>query len=321
MYRVQIGLSITGEGLYLLVKNVHDKLVAMKIWFSVAVFTCCTGSVACSAQTTVTAQSVEAQLKAPILIMRGMYDGRALKFDSEGNLIGKAKQLPFSLSAVRLDGVRVRASEVVIEAQREGLEFLYSRSSNQRWVREQAWGDEVRIEVALDARHPEELSSALAKVFCMDIDANLADEVPAYWRPWVQHQLDPSVNMEANSTNAIDLGYDWEKPKSKDITPPRMNPTILRMPEDPLIAQHVGYIGAPTLAFVIDASGKPAEIRIVRPVGMDLDEAAVKVASQLRFKPALYKGKPAAVLIDFVMPFSPSLDWGSQFERGPTTPP
>jgi TonB family protein len=293
----------------------------MKIRSLVAVFACSMSAVIGAAQTAPTAQSVEAQLKGPIVILRGMYEGRTLKFDAKGNLIGRAEQMPFSMSAVRLNKVRVDGSEVRIEAEREGLEFTYSKDGEQRWVREQGWGAEVRIEIAWDPAHPEELNSALAAVFSLGLDKELAEEVPGYWRPWLLHQLDPSVKVEATETSAINLLYDWEKPKSEDITPPRLDPSILTMPEEPLIAQQAGYNGVPILVFVVDTSGKPTEIRIVRPAGMGLDEEAVKVASRLRFKPAQYKGKPAAVLISFPMLFSRSLDWGSQFDRGPTTHP
>jgi TonB family protein len=275
----------------------------------------------CWGQTVLTPQSIKAQLQGPILMLRGMYGGRTLKFDAEGNLVGRAETMPFSMSAVRLDKVKVRDTEVVIGGQREGLEFSYSQSGDKRWVREQSWGAEVRIEIARDPAHPEELNSALARVFSVGLDKELAEEVPAYWRPWLLNQLDPSVKVEATAANAIDLSYDWEKPKLKDMTGPRLDPSILTMPEEPVIAQQAGYGGTPLLAFVVDTNGKPTEIRIVRPVGMGLDEEAVKVASQLRFKPAQYKGKPVAVLIDFGVPFLSHFDWGSQFDRGPTTSP
>lgn len=293
----------------------------MRIRSLVALAVLCAVSLACCAQAAPTPQAIEAQLKGPIVMLRGMYGGRTLKFDVRGNLLGKAKQLPFSMSAVRIQKVRVRDSEVAIEAEREGLEFTYAPESDKRWVREQGWGAEVRIEIALDSGHPEQVNAALARVFSVGLDKELADNAPVCWRPWMLHQLDPSVKIEATDASTIDLRHDWDKPKSPDITPPRLDPSVLTMPEEPLIAQQVGYNGVPVVDFVVDTTGKPTEIRIARPAGMGLDEEAVKVASRLRFKPALYKGKPAAVLIDFPMLFSPSLDWGSQFERGPTIHP
>jgi protein TonB len=45
----------------------------------------------------------------------------------------------------------------------------------------------------------------------------------------------------------------------------------------------------------VDADGKPSHIRIVRPIGMGLDEKAVEAVRQYRFKPAMKDGKPVAV--------------------------
>lgn len=272
----------------------------MRIHSLIAVIACLMSAVVGAAQTAPTAQSIEAQLKGPILLLRGMYDGHTLKFDATGNLIGHAKEVAFSMSAVRLEKVKIKGSQVVIVAEREGLEFSYGK---QRSVREQDWGEDVRIEIALDPAHPEELSSALAKVFSVGLDQQLADAVPAYWRPWLEHQLDPTVKVEATETNAIDLSYDWDKPKSEDITAPRPDPAVLTMPEEPLIAQQVGYNGVPFVGFVVDTSGNPTEIRIVQPAGMGLDEAAVKMAGRLHFKPALDKGKPVAAFIIFSVDF------------------
>jgi protein TonB len=45
----------------------------------------------------------------------------------------------------------------------------------------------------------------------------------------------------------------------------------------------------------VDADGKPSHIRVVRGVGMGLDEKAVDAVRQYRFKPAMKDGKPVQV--------------------------
>ncbi|MGA7158265.1 MAG: energy transducer TonB [Acidobacteriaceae bacterium] len=45
----------------------------------------------------------------------------------------------------------------------------------------------------------------------------------------------------------------------------------------------------------VDADGKPSHIRVVRGVGMGLDEKAVEAVRQYRFKPAMKNGKPVTV--------------------------
>jgi TonB family protein len=45
----------------------------------------------------------------------------------------------------------------------------------------------------------------------------------------------------------------------------------------------------------IDPNGNPSHVRVVRGVGMGLDEKAVEAVRQYKFKPAMQDGKPVKV--------------------------
>ncbi len=45
----------------------------------------------------------------------------------------------------------------------------------------------------------------------------------------------------------------------------------------------------------VDESGNPSHIRVVRPIGMGLDEKAIEAVRQYKFKPAMKDGKPVKV--------------------------
>jgi TonB family protein len=51
--------------------------------------------------------------------------------------------------------------------------------------------------------------------------------------------------------------------------------------------------GEVLLEVVLEASGKLRIVRVVRGLGHGLDDAAVRAAEQIRFKPALRDGQPA----------------------------
>jgi TonB family protein len=53
--------------------------------------------------------------------------------------------------------------------------------------------------------------------------------------------------------------------------------------------------GAVLLQVVIDESGVPQDIKVIRPLGLGLDEKAIEAVRQWRFKPALLNGKPVSV--------------------------
>lgn len=53
----------------------------------------------------------------------------------------------------------------------------------------------------------------------------------------------------------------------------------------------------------VDQDGKPSHIRVVRGVGMGLDEKAIEAVRQYRFKPAMKDGKPVTVDLYFEVNF------------------
>ncbi len=60
-------------------------------------------------------------------------------------------------------------------------------------------------------------------------------------------------------------------------------------------ARKAKFEGTVRLYLWIDKNGLPSHIRVIRGVGMGLDEKAVEAAQQYRFKPATRKGKPVKV--------------------------
>ncbi len=53
--------------------------------------------------------------------------------------------------------------------------------------------------------------------------------------------------------------------------------------------------GTVLLAVVIDPAGRPQDVRVLRPLGLGLDEKAVEAVSQWRFKPGMKEGQPVPV--------------------------
>jgi TonB family protein len=68
-------------------------------------------------------------------------------------------------------------------------------------------------------------------------------------------------------------------------------------------ARRAKYQGICVVTLIVDAQGNPQHIRVVRPLGMGLDEKAVKAVRQYRFKPAVYQGHPVAVEVNVEVNF------------------
>lgn len=68
-------------------------------------------------------------------------------------------------------------------------------------------------------------------------------------------------------------------------------------------ARRAKYQGVCILSLVVDAKGKPQDVRVVRALGMGLDEKAIEAVSQYRFKPAMKNGMPVPVKINIEVAF------------------
>ncbi|MGB6689200.1 MAG: energy transducer TonB [Terracidiphilus sp.] len=60
-------------------------------------------------------------------------------------------------------------------------------------------------------------------------------------------------------------------------------------------ARRANYQGTVSIELIVDSSGNPQDIRIVRHLGMGLDQKAIEAVRQYKFKPSMYQGRPVSV--------------------------
>ncbi len=53
----------------------------------------------------------------------------------------------------------------------------------------------------------------------------------------------------------------------------------------------------------VDEQGRPSHVRVIRGVGMGLDERAMEAVKQYKFKPAMENGKPVLVELNVEVNF------------------
>jgi periplasmic protein TonB len=69
-------------------------------------------------------------------------------------------------------------------------------------------------------------------------------------------------------------------------------------------ARKTKHQGTVLLSLIVGADGRPREMRVVRPLGMGLDEKALEAVKQWRFEPAKRDGTPVAVYINIEVNFN-----------------
>jgi periplasmic protein TonB len=74
-------------------------------------------------------------------------------------------------------------------------------------------------------------------------------------------------------------------------------------PDYSLEARQAKYQGILVMSLVVDTTGTPKDLQVVRPLGLGLDEKAIAAVSKWKFAPAQKGGKPVAVLINVEVSF------------------
>lgn len=83
------------------------------------------------------------------------------------------------------------------------------------------------------------------------------------------------------------------------------NPVLIFAPDPEFSdeARRAKYQGVCVVGLIVDTTGNPQRIHIVRPLGMGLDEKALEAVRQYKFRPAEYKGRAVAVEVNIEVNF------------------
>jgi TonB family protein len=90
----------------------------------------------------------------------------------------------------------------------------------------------------------------------------------------------------------------------KDVSAPKLISSV--PPEFPQSAQGTKdkFEGTCLIGFVVDETGMPQDVHVVRSLQQDFDENAMKAVREYRFKPAMKAGEPVAVSLKVEVKFA-----------------
>ena len=119
-------------------------------------------------------------------------------------------------------------------------------------------------------------------------------------------QSQPSPNAEKSSTPTASSIASLPKVCSQTIPPPCATaPRAIFAPSPEFSEQcpRKDFKGVSLLAVIVEPDGSTSHIRVVKALGMGLDEQAIKAVKTWKFKPATLDGKPVAVQVTVEVTF------------------
>jgi TonB family protein len=255
------------------------------------------------ASSPVSAKDFASSLKKKTLLLRGAFSENHLTFSSDGSPQGPATPGPFWLGAIKIEHVSLTNNDLVIEGHRVLLLSISKEDppavSDIR-VAPAPLGS-IKIVVKRDPAHPEELAATVLKVLALNVNDALSGKterernavlssLPSFAPP-------ASTGAAESAIHAVPAQSD-ESPiykPGRGVTAPRLVFSV--DPEFTEEARALKINGIIVLSLIVDKSGRPAHIRMVRSLDPGLDQNAIVAVSQYRFTPATLSGEPVVTQV------------------------
>jgi TonB family protein len=278
------------------------------------------------------------QYKGKTFILRGFYAGGHLTYDPAGQAINPAFADDWTVAGVvQVEELRVSGHYLSIEARRLHLGWpdgvfqeLHDYDANGKPDKDEGKNRSLIIEADLGLVTVDAADRVLSQMFLSSRD-NFADLVPDYWRACIQ-----AASIGKGSKSYSDCHFSQEffvipgvVPSSGQSTEPARTidgeaqpgrgpvfragfritlPKPLNHPQAGFSeeARRAKYGGTSLLSLVVDKMGAVRDVRILKPLGMKLDQEAVDTALKYTFNPATKDGQPVAVQIALEVDFPES---------------
>jgi len=269
-----------------------------------------------------TRQDLESKLRSKyqnhIVTLRNFYLGEKLNFDSDGKLIGTAEldswtvasQMQVEKMRVLNDGVEFRGKRVFLSAGSNNHfrslfpvgtgwngpdAWLFEDTKEKNKSKQLAKLRDLTIHLRLEPGMINEGSvrELIAKVILAPSE-KLSSVVAPFWKGY----LSTMENGKLVAVDALNNASQGEKKNFKvggGVSAP--HPLQAPNPEYSEWARRAQLQGTLVLGLIVDRNGEARDVKILKPLGLGLDEKSVQVVSGWRFEPAMKDKQPVDVQI------------------------
>lgn len=260
--------------------------------------------------------SLEAALnqkyKKRVYALRHPLAAATLLFDSSGNPTTSAAEGSWTVySRVQIKKIKIEPGTLRIEGERIGAEFgrkgMVALNLNER----------VRLEISLaqPLHSADEVQALFSHIFAFTKEDFLAS-TPKLWRDYLESHTDVYADdgnkIEISQARDVAPKRDPNRPEKDEngvyyVNPPFIKAPVARSAPDPpytQVAKRRGLTGTAIFSTVVDKQGRARNIKLVRPIGLGLDEAAVTTIETWAFDPATRNGDPVNVAMMIEISFN-----------------
>lgn len=288
-----------------------------------------------AASATAAAEDAKDALKkfeGKILMLRHPLQGSSLRYDADGKVLKGGDEGPWTVfggilidhASLSTDKLHLAGRRMLILFPRQRFAIMEFRRLDNR-LKNPPFSTTVKLEIALvqPVNSAEQVRTAMNRVFALNT-AELLDSLSDFWRPSLVDSLvyDPTQSREtefqwrekAPVQELTRAGLDATG-KSEDadaetgifhVGPEVKAPKVQYAPEPDFteIARYEKYPGVAVVSIVVDKNGNVQRIKLVRPLGLGLDESAQATLKTWHFLPGTRNGEPVAVELNVEIAFN-----------------
>lgn len=240
-----------------------------------------------------------------ILTLRHFDRRGKIEVDADGEIKGTIKPGPWTTHGkIEIVDVTVKRDRVDFQGRRlwvrwdeEKKEFQYLGTKHR--VR-------VRFRLPRQGLDGAWLEEAFLKVF-LGNEEDLADVAPSWWQPFLAGEIQEEEKEEKGQLAAEQIGRGQLPSTGVYRIGGEVSPPVCRSCPDPSYsraARAAKIEGTVILWGIVNKEGRVVNLRIARPFGVGLDDAAVQTVQRWKLEPARRDGEPVAVYMTIEVNFT-----------------
>ncbi len=269
-------------------------------------------------------RKLQARFVSKTLVLRGYYRAKQLRFDANGQVIGKGDAgLGSADGSIHVNDIALKAAPYTSPPQLVIFGYLPIAVADLRTKSIRLRHSSLDRLVTIQLDEPltfETAVQSLQSVFQEDVNGSShtmaqcsQEEVSRFWR-WVAayaaggegpansriHPAEVASTASVRTADAACLPGGVRLP-SLGVTPPAA--TYAPDPEYTREAQQARLEGLVVIHFIVDSTGKASSTVVVKSLDEGLDEAAVRTLQQWKFRPGMKDGAPVPVFVSLEVNF------------------